>query len=645
MGKTGKICGVILLALCLSLAAGGRGSTVQAAAPNYGESRIDAADLTKYDYGLDVKDMNLLQMDEIFINGLANIIFLSAVGLGNVVVTIYQNCTHVSIGELFADQINAIQGSIYATFFQELLWAGLAMVGIKAVMKLWRRNFTAILGDLVGVGIVMGAAFLVTSQSALVIDTLQGVTAQLSDYMVVSISMREGDERTAVDVASDALWQNLIRIPWENLEFGSVLSQISDGERQDILETTGKERREKVKELAESDGRFEAAFDTSRGKDRVGSLLLYYPIMILKAFIFMFCSVLQMGYQLMTILFVFLAPLVLVLSLFPGFDFKIIEVWLRKILALQISTILAAMMLSVLLLADNWIMSTFGAKNWLAGNTMESLLMVGVFLMRKQILSMLDMFHTAVQNPGRVVAKMQREGGGRMAERSVGTLEHVVKSGVKYGVYRKVLRGNLLPAAEIQRNQKIASQQAEAPHPRLESRTASGESTTERQPEAIARKRQQQEVNRKMIPRPSIADVLQENRMKENVNRPKEVLPEAAGREAGERARSTALVLRPKPLESRETETGRQPPEGRKIETGRRPLENQTESGAESRPERGRAAEDSGRRKRDLPGRVGNDAPGRKRALAAGTVTVIPEREKRPVEHPELAGKEETNEQ
>lgn len=437
---------MILLVLGLSIMLGGPESRVMAARTSgipegleVVEGSTEYMDKKQYLYRLDIEEKGLLDLIWLAFNEQANERFGVVELIGRATVSVFHYCTTSNLADLFGDNINLIQKRLHKSLFMPMLWAALGMIGIKIIGRLWRRNMTAAMGDMIAVGLVMAAALLVTEYSDQVVkqlyDTTNGISAQVMVDLSGSNVGEAGSSYSAMAVGT--LWKNMVYIPWAQLEFGAAADEMSESEIDNLLKRTDlDERQEEVNKKVEEDGRYRKGMNKKQGVARLSTLNLYIPIVIVKAGIFMICSVLRFVYQILTVIFIFLAPIVLALSLFPGFDFKIMEAWLKKILALQISAIVIAIFMSLLILVDNKIMSMFGSAEWMIGNAIEVLMMVCIFLARKKITGLFETIHRAVQMPRYAVTAMRNSGN---VYRDGSRIGHMVGGAIKYGMYRRVL--------------------------------------------------------------------------------------------------------------------------------------------------------------------------------------------------------------
>ena len=71
----------------------------------------------------------------------------------------------------------------------------------------------------------------------------------------------------------------------------------------------------------------------------------------MKCGIYIIIVLIQLVFQLLSIVYLFMAPLILIVSLFPGYD-GLIGGWLRKILETQISILVLSMIIGILIKFD-----------------------------------------------------------------------------------------------------------------------------------------------------------------------------------------------------------------------------------------------------------------------------------------------------
>lgn len=91
-----------------------------------------------------------------------------------------------------------------------------------------------------------------------------------------------------------------------------------------------------------------AAFPVDRATERLGFAFLYLIPCIMKCGIYIIIVLIQLVFQLLSIVYLFMAPLILIVSLFPGYD-GLIGGWLRKILETQISILVLSRFIGILI--------------------------------------------------------------------------------------------------------------------------------------------------------------------------------------------------------------------------------------------------------------------------------------------------------
>lgn len=121
----------------------------------------------------------------------------------------------------------------------------------------------------------------------------------------------------------------MVHQPWLTMEFGYTAS---DDQVLGIL--SYKPDATERKETVAADG--SGSFSVDRATERLGFAFLYLIPCIMKCGIYIIIVLIQLVFQLLSIVYLFMAPLILIVSLFPGYD-GLIGGWLRKILETQIS--------------------------------------------------------------------------------------------------------------------------------------------------------------------------------------------------------------------------------------------------------------------------------------------------------------------
>ena len=446
MNKIRKVCQLLFLVLCISIISGGKGSVVHAEEDYPSDLELldgstEYMDTDEYMYWLDIENVGLLGAIHAAYNLKANTLFKVIESTGRITVSVFCQCTQFNVADIFGDAIKNIQEKLYKSMFIPLLWAGLAMTGVKIVGRIWKRNLTAALGDIIAVILVMSAAVYVTVQSDTVLYTVLYNVNQISNNVMTDMNTAlsgEGETDEYVSSAAGVIWENMVHIPWRQLEFGKGVNQIDKAKEKSIMGMTDLLlRKQEIQKLYESgESPYNVCFSGEVGATRMAKIIYYLPFVMVKAFILIALFVLRFVLQLLTVIFAFLAFVVLALALFPGFEFRIVEAWLKKLLAYQVSALAIAVFTSALLFIDNAIMMKMASHSWMVANVFEMAIALGIFFGRKKLFDMLDTIHRAVQMPRYAVTAMRNSGRVQPVNSKVG---QQIKGVAKYLVMQKFL--------------------------------------------------------------------------------------------------------------------------------------------------------------------------------------------------------------
>lgn len=443
MKRIKKAVQIIMLVLCLSASFGGAGSRVVAAPEGY--SKYMDEDI--YDYYLDTEEAGLLNQVDALFNKLANLFFKLIELIGRMIVSVYQNCAQYNFIHILSDKIDLIQSRLYTSLFEPLLWAALGLMGIRIIGKIWRRNLTAAIGDIVSVMIVMAAAVFVVQKSGYILGQLQFLTNSISEKVIADISytfVEESEGQGYETAAAGVLWKNMVHTPWMLMEFGEYPGGIRAVNEQTVEEimrlSAGKKRQQYIQNLVEQDENFARTFSFGVGISRIPWCFCYIFLVLTKSIIIIALAVSQFIFQVLSFVFLLIAPIVLALAIFPGFDFGIVAAWLKKILGFQIATIVVAMILAVFIYLDNVILLN-SANNFETLSAFEGFLFVGILFGSKKIAKLLETVQRGVQNPQTLTARMRNVE--TKGSQRAGRITNGVKKFVKYKIYKGVIKDGL----------------------------------------------------------------------------------------------------------------------------------------------------------------------------------------------------------
>lgn len=338
-------------------------------------------------YSLDIKDLGLLEAGDGIMNGIANVIFSLMKLIVYIVVTVFYYCMSFDIAALFGTEIDAIQSSLVGGIFNVLFLFGVGASLFYMAAQILKKNTQEVFvqfAKIIGISVL---SVFITLFSSSFLSTVTTVTkaasltalGELSDTSMADVDMETYSAQTA-----GILWGNMLHRPWIALEFGSYTP--TDEEIETLLSYApgSDERQDYVNTMNEAHG----IFNKSVGGGRIGMGLLLLMLTIVKGGVFLLIGGMQLAYQLLTIIYLLVCPIVLFLALVPQFGgVSLINKWFKKIFEVQLSVLILSFLLGVIIKIDKLLFALSPTYGWLIILVLQILVIVGIVVFRRQILA------------------------------------------------------------------------------------------------------------------------------------------------------------------------------------------------------------------------------------------------------------------
>lgn len=363
-------------------------------------------------YYLDMEETDWLETGQWLMNKIANMLFTFIRWLANVTVTLFYQCMNFDMAEMFKSEIGNIQKTLNKGIFQPLFTLAFCGSAIIMLKKMVRRDLMGAYGQVLKVIGIVILSILVVKDSASVLSAATGITKSISTQALVGM---QGDEASSTSSyaaqSAGTLWVNLIHQPWLFIEFGSdpisddMLASLADS----ILsyKPSDDNRKEIIKNYT-----YGEAFSKDRAGEKIGFMFLYIIPFAIKCVIYIVMALLTLGFQLIAIFYVVLAPVVLILTMIPGYE-SILTSWLRKMLESQISILIMSFIIGLLVKVDKLLFDTCAFDwGWLVVMIVQTVLAVFVIIKKDMLLGALSKLQKGAANSKYARAMMIRSGDG-----------------------------------------------------------------------------------------------------------------------------------------------------------------------------------------------------------------------------------------
>lgn len=359
-------------------------------------------------------------------NSLANVLFTMIKNLGHVTVVLFYQCMQFDVVSLFANQINGIQETLHNGIFEPMFILGFCGSAVIILKNMFRRDMMGAYGQILKVIGIVCLSVLLVRDSATVLSNTTAITKEAAAQALIGMQGEEAVDRTTYAAKSAAvLWEELVHVPWLFIEFGG--ESVDDGTAYSFLclEPDSPERENMVKSYGG-----DAFMPTgSKVATKIGFSFLYLFPLIIKCAIYIIMALLSLFFQLIAIFYVLLAPVVLILTLIPGYD-GLLNAWLKKILESQLSVLITSFLIGLLVKFDTMLYDMC-AESWgfLVVILVQAIIDVLIIYKRNELLGTLSSLQKRM-TPGYARSMMLRGiDGFSLAERGVEVTRKRVQAG------------------------------------------------------------------------------------------------------------------------------------------------------------------------------------------------------------------------
>lgn len=357
-------------------------------------------------YTLDLGETGVMDAVWVGINSIANVIFFAVRMLGYVVAALFFWSLKFDIGNFFGSQINGMQQVLHDSIYEPLLIAVFGACFCTLLKKFWKRDMAgsaAIIGKIIlSVALSMFVVMKSDTALSLVTNTTKEISIDALCGVNDSLGMGGSIENFAAKGAG-ILWLDLVHEPWKTAEFINYSENVTDDMADSFLK---KQSEEKRAELVESYG---DVFDKKIGVQRVGFLIIYLLPFLAKCLVFIVVSGLLIIFQILAVFYLILAPIMLLLFLFSGYE-VILGAWLRKMLETQIMLLIIMCMLALLIRMDALLFEKSQEWGWFIVLMIQIIVGAALYLGRGQIFTMLSTVQRGTATPRYAANRMRMAG-------------------------------------------------------------------------------------------------------------------------------------------------------------------------------------------------------------------------------------------
>lgn len=381
-------------------------------------------------YHLDIEETGILDTGHVVLNSIANILFYAIRNLAYLTVIVFYQAMNFDINDFFGDELNNIQSLMRNNVFDSVFLFAFCGSAFIIAKQFFKRDLMGSFGTIAKVVLIFLLSFLVVKHSADMLKYSSKITRDLGTNIFASVNNKDTiNEKSYAATMSELLWSNLVHTPWKELEFSE--DNVDDDTIKSILSNSkdSTERKEIIKKLIESN---DALFSKSLGADRIGFLVIYFLLFLVKCIVFIGFSVLQFAFQVFAILIILFAPIVLLLSLLPSYSDGVISAWFKKFFETQLSVLVLTFVLALLLQFSKFfysdeVIQKFG---WFGSLFLETFIILFLALKWRELIQMSTGLKVSAGNRGLIESVNQLS----YFKHNIGQMARTGVNGIKTGV-------------------------------------------------------------------------------------------------------------------------------------------------------------------------------------------------------------------
>lgn len=359
-------------------------------------------------YKLDVEKLGMTDVAEKAFAAIANAIFSMISFVGFAAVAIFYYAMDFDMAALLSPFIETIQSTLKENVFTPIFQLVLIGAFIIAITRFARRDFVGIMEQFGKVLFILVLSVLVVRDSATFLSYATNITKGISVSILTGVSgsnVNGGTDEYAA-TAAGVLWVSLVHEPWKSLEFEGY--DYSEEDVEFFLTEVDEDTREKkITEIREDDP---GAFAKGNSGKRIGQEIIMFLTILVKCIVYVMVALLQLIFQIIAVFYVLMAPIILLMSLIPGYDFDLLGIWAKKILETQIGVLILTFVMGLMILLDTLLQQLSNTFGWFVVLILQIAACAGLYLFRNQIFGMLNTAQRGIRSPAMLKYKFRASG-------------------------------------------------------------------------------------------------------------------------------------------------------------------------------------------------------------------------------------------
>lgn len=350
------------------------------------------ADKYRNNYYLDILNLSTFEWMDKGFNWIVNAMFSLIVLMAWFGINIFRFCFTNDIASAFSSTLenvmNSLNNGVFNSFFMIVFMISLFSV----VYQLWKKNYSAIAGQLIAVSIIFALSGVFSNGAVKFLSASTEFSKMIGTQAILSItgtgqeqdSISENNLENYSKQVVGTLWGNFVHQPWIMLEFDGKLSLVKKDDSS-IINNETEQYSQEILSNPEGSSERDSVLENIREKygddlfsedslgDKFVSLLMLLAITAIKMVILIAIGMIQIGFQLFSILLVLLVPFILLVAIVPFFGgVNLIKELGKRFLGTQFGIIISSFVIALLIFIDNVTLTMF--QSW-GANLIIALLM------------------------------------------------------------------------------------------------------------------------------------------------------------------------------------------------------------------------------------------------------------------------------
>lgn len=355
-------------------------------------------------YYLDTVDPGTFDYIAKAANFMSNIFWDIAVGTTYILILLFYVTFDLNLSQVFETAINSALEQIKLNIFDVYIYLAIALGLVEVVILFWKRNTVGMFKKIGYMGLVIAVSMILSKYAATITSNLTTFSKDIGASSITAIKTNElsSDPRpdaqaqaevlNSSEAVSGEIWYNMVHQPWLQIE------GVDSDEAEELLtrEPKSDDRKDKVEKINDKDNNKLAA---DAGEERLIPVMFVGVINIIKIIILVILCAFSVLFQFLTILLVFLVPIILLFSIIPGMGgVNLVAKCGKHILGFQIGIIFTSFIIAMLLKTDSLIASAFPSSTfgYIFVSAAQLLIYAVVIWQRERIFDLLKDLQSAI---------------------------------------------------------------------------------------------------------------------------------------------------------------------------------------------------------------------------------------------------------